>query len=72
MNMSTNSTDAPINCLDRICMSHDIGYHNAGFDKKKKHQADRKMVQATDALKNKTPMEKLVRTLINKKANFGL
>ena len=72
LNMTRDGTDSPINRLDRICLRRDLSYHNAGNDKKKKLIAHRAMVKSIDALKNKTPTEKLVRTLINKKANFGL
>ena len=70
MNMTRDGTDAPIN--HPICLKHDLSYHNAGNDKNKKLKADRALVRSIDSLKNKTATEKLVCTLINKKANFGL
>ena len=66
--------DKPTGKTDAIAMQHDVDYSNCKDDKKCKHQSDKKMVRALDAVpwKERQWGHWLARNTINTKRKLGL
>lgn len=54
----------PINKVDEVCLHHDLAYRDADLGKGTRHEADKKMLDELDNLKNLNFNEKLARTVI--------
>ena len=66
--------DQPTGTTDAIAMQHDVDYSVCGDDKECKHGADKKMVQALDAVpwNDRQWGHWLARNTINTKRKLGL
>jgi hypothetical protein len=54
----------PINKVDGVCLKHDLAYRDSDLGKGTRHDADKKMIDELNNLKDLNISEKLARTLI--------
>ena len=54
----------PINKVDAVCLQHDLAYRDSDLGKGTRHEADKKMIEELDNLKDLNISEKLARAVI--------
>lgn len=70
LNNRLNSDDTPkewskpINKIDEVCLHHDLAYRDADLGKGTRHEADKKMLDELNSLKNLNVNEKLSKLVI--------
>ena len=66
----------PINKVDEVCLRHDLAYRDSDLGKGTRHDADKKMLNELNNLKDLNTNEKLARAVIKpiiaKKHKLGL